>query len=150
MLSSEKVHVLLMASNCSFRITRTTEDLAQTITALSQRLIKLEQRFEAIELQVNQSQGEMPVKEIEMLDGIDQQLKECKELLETSSIDKEIDKRHLQIESNSDETSAIEFLEDHPNDEDINSIELVEDHSNDEETDPTWIEEETKQDTFAA
>ncbi len=139
-----------MASNCSFRITRTTEDLAQTITALSQRLIKLEQRFEAIELQVNQSQGEMPVKEIEMLDGIDQQLKECKELLETSSIDKEIDKRHLQIESNSDETSAIEFLEDHPNDEEINSIELVEDHSNDEENDPSWIEEETKQDTFAA
>tara|TARA_Y100001968_G_scaffold303100_1_gene316962 strand:+ start:429 stop:758 length:330 start_codon:yes stop_codon:yes gene_type:complete len=74
-----------MVSNCSFRITQTTEDLAQTITALSQRLIKLEQRFDAIELQLKQNQYEMPVNEIEMLDGIDQQLKACKALLDSST-----------------------------------------------------------------
>ena len=74
-----------MASNCSFRITRTTEDLAETIIELSQRLVKLEQRFEAMELQIIQNQSEIPVKEIEMLDGIDQQLQKCKALLDTSS-----------------------------------------------------------------
>ena len=37
-----------MSSSVSFRITRTAEDLAQTITALTQRLVKLEQRQEAL------------------------------------------------------------------------------------------------------
>ena len=37
-----------MTSSVSFRITRTAEDLAQTITALSQRLVKLEQRQERL------------------------------------------------------------------------------------------------------
>ena len=32
------------SQSVSFRITRTTEDLAQTVTALSHRLVKLEQR----------------------------------------------------------------------------------------------------------
>ena len=40
-----------MSSSVSFRITRTAEDLVQTITALSQRLVKLEQRQEALEFQ---------------------------------------------------------------------------------------------------
>tara|TARA_Y100001968_G_C19184148_1_gene631920 strand:+ start:193 stop:570 length:378 start_codon:yes stop_codon:yes gene_type:complete len=125
-----------MSSNCSFRITRTTEDLAQTITALSQRLIKLEQRFEAIELQINQSQVDMPVQELEMLDGIDQQLKECNELLKTSSIVEQIKEQdNLQIESNEEEA---------------NSDELIEDESPiDEVTNPIWIEE-NKEETFAA
>ena len=36
-----------MSSSVSCRITRTAEDLAQTITTLSQRLLTLEQRVEA-------------------------------------------------------------------------------------------------------
>jgi len=74
-----------MSSSCSFRITRTAEDLAQTITALSQRLVKLEQRQEALELQLHKFQKEPPQEEIAMLDGIEQLLKECQELLETSN-----------------------------------------------------------------
>lgn len=70
-----------MSSPCSFRITRTAEDLAQTITALSQRLVKLEQRFEAIELKLNQSFQEPPLEELQMLDGVDRLLRECNELL---------------------------------------------------------------------
>ena len=96
-----------MDSNCSFRITRTTEDLAQTITALSQRLVKLEQRFEAMELQINQNQSEIPVQEIEMLDGIDQQLKECKAILDTSLVDKESESESIDtVEMLSEETES--------------------------------------------
>ncbi len=74
-----------MASSCSFRITRTAEDLAQTINALSQRLVKLEQRQEAMELQLTKSSNEPPIEEIKMLDGVDQLLRECKELLDSSA-----------------------------------------------------------------
>ncbi len=80
-----------MTSSCSFRITRTAEDLAQTITALSQRLVKLEQRQEAIELQLQDRSDEIPAEEIEMLDGVEQLLRECQELLENSSQDNESD-----------------------------------------------------------
>ena len=73
-----------MSSSCSFRITRTAEDLANTINALSQRLVKIEQRQESIELQLRKRQQEPPAEEIEMLDGVDQLLRECQELLESS------------------------------------------------------------------
>ena len=75
-----------MSSSCSFRITRTAEDLAQTLNSLSQRLVKLEQRLDAIELEQSQ-QGdiEIPIEETRMLDGVDQILKECQELLEISN-----------------------------------------------------------------
>ena len=61
--------------------------MAQTITALSQRLVKLEQRQEALELQlrVNEQDSKGTPEEIEMLDGVQQLLKECQELLETSN-----------------------------------------------------------------
>ena len=78
-----------MSSSCSFRITRTAEDLAQTMNSLSQRLVKLENRLEAIELQFQQESQEPPAEEIKMLDGVDQILKECQELLETSSSSKD-------------------------------------------------------------
>ena len=104
-----------MASNCSFRITRTTEDLAQTITELSQRLVKLEQRFDSIELKLNQNQFDMPVKEIEMLDGIDQQLKVCKALLGSSTEDESTDQieefKLSTDEDDSDETWTDEETE---------------------------------------
>ena len=80
-----------MSSSCSFRITRTAEDLAQTINSLSQRLVKLEQRLEAIEMQFEQIEKDPPAEELKMLDGVDQLLRECQELLETSTTDQRSD-----------------------------------------------------------
>ena len=72
-----------MTSSCSFRITRTAEGLAQAVTELSQRLIKLEKRLDSLETKSVQSQSEPPAKEIEMLDGVDELLRECKDLLKS-------------------------------------------------------------------
>ena len=76
-----------MTSSVSFRITRTAEDLAQTITALSQRLVKLEQRQEAIELQLRQQQNlsAVPDEEISTLEGVEALLRETRELLESTA-----------------------------------------------------------------
>ena len=74
-----------MSSSVSFRITRTAEDLAQTITTLSQRLVKLEQRQEALELIVRkqlESVQTVPDDEQATLNGIDQLLQETRQLLE--------------------------------------------------------------------
>ena len=79
-----------MGSSVSFRITRTAEDLAQTITTLSQRLVKLEQRQEALELQVRQqlqSVQQVPDEERATLDGIEQLLQETRQLLELTDIE---------------------------------------------------------------
>ena len=76
-----------MTSSVSFRITRTAEDLAQTITALTQRLVKLEQRQEALELQVRQqlqSVQDVPDEELATLDGIEQLLQETRQLLQST------------------------------------------------------------------
>ncbi len=81
----------MTSNSCSFRITRTAEDLAQTITALSQRLIKLEQRQEALELQLGQYHPEPSLEETIMLDGVDRLLKDCQELLDTSCQGQEIE-----------------------------------------------------------
>ena len=78
-----------MTASVSFRITRTAEDLAQTITTLSQRLVKLEQRQEALELQLRHQQQDsqrVPEEELATLDGIDQLLRETRDLLEASAI----------------------------------------------------------------
>ena len=77
-----------MTSSVSFRITRTAEDLAQTITALSQRLVKLEQRQEALELQLRQQQKDLnavPDEEISTLEGVEALLRETRELLERTA-----------------------------------------------------------------
>ena len=77
-----------MSSSVSFRITRTAEDLAQTITTLSQRLVKLEQRQEALELQVRQqlqSVQQVPDEERATLDGIELLLQETRQLLELTA-----------------------------------------------------------------
>ena len=77
-----------MTSSVSFRITRTAEDLAQTITALSQRLVKLEQRQEALELQLRQQQQNLnavPDEEISTLEGVEALLRETRELLESTA-----------------------------------------------------------------
>ena len=76
-----------MSSSVSFRITRTAEDLAQTITALTQRLVKLEQRQEALELQVRQqlqSVQDVPDEELATLNGIEQLLQETRQLLQST------------------------------------------------------------------
>ena len=78
-----------MTSSVSFRITRTAEDLAQTITALSQRLVKIEQRQEVMELQLRQQLKDgnnVPDEELATLDGIETLLRETRELLELSLI----------------------------------------------------------------
>ena len=77
-----------MTSSVSFRITRTAEDLAQTITALSQRLVKLEQRQEALELQLRQQQKDLnavPDDEIATLEGVEALLRETRELLDNTA-----------------------------------------------------------------
>ena len=76
-----------MTQSVSFRITRTAEDVAQTLNALSQRLIKLEQRLESLERQQEKHRSEaqmMPAEELHRLDGVDQLLLECQELLGSS------------------------------------------------------------------
>ncbi len=78
-----------MSTSCSFRITRTAEDLAQTVAAISQRLVKLEQRIESLELKTTESKNIQSDEEIVMLDGVDQLLQECKGLLSNSSNDLE-------------------------------------------------------------
>ncbi len=78
-----------MTSSVSFRITRTAEDLAQTITALSQRLVKIEQRQEAMELQLRQQLKDgnnVPDEELATLDGIETLLRETRELLESTNL----------------------------------------------------------------
>lgn len=69
----------------SFRITRNTEDLAQTIHALSQRLVTLELRLAALELQRNgeqtTDQPAMDPEESTCLDNVERLLSDCRELL---------------------------------------------------------------------
>lgn len=74
-----------MTQSVSFRITRTAEDVAQTINTLSHRLVKLEQRLESLELQLRQQQpAEMPVDELARLDDVDRLLMDCQSLLQTA------------------------------------------------------------------
>ena len=78
-----------MTSSVSFRITRTAEDLAQTMTALSQRLVKIEQRQEVMELQLRQQLKDVnnvPDEELATLDGIETLLRETRELLESTDL----------------------------------------------------------------
>ena len=85
----------VMSSSCSFRITRTAEDLAQTINSLSQRLIKLERKQEALELQMLQQLKGPTDEESQILDGVEQLLNECQELLENSDVHSDSDENWL-------------------------------------------------------
>lgn len=79
--------VLTMASeSLSFRITRNTEDLAHTIHALSQRVVRLEQRLVALELQVDHQQEPLSdPQELHALDTVERVLADCRELLADAS-----------------------------------------------------------------
>ncbi|MEX1317932.1 MAG: hypothetical protein AB1Z22_12520 [Synechococcaceae cyanobacterium] len=71
-------------SSVSFRITRSTEDLAQTTHALSQRLVKLEQRLEGLELQLNlalERREDRDPQELSSLENVEQLLHDCRLLL---------------------------------------------------------------------
>ena len=71
-----------MASpSVSFRISRSAEDLAETIHALSQRLVKLEQRLTAMELQLVQHQQLDPQEEASF-ENVERLLRDCRDLLE--------------------------------------------------------------------
>lgn len=67
----------------SFRITRSTEDLAQTIHALSHRLVRLEQRFADLELAVQglDAQPSLTDDELMSLSHVEQLLQDCRSLL---------------------------------------------------------------------
>jgi hypothetical protein len=67
----------------SFRITRSTEDLAQTIHALSHRLVRLEQRFAALELSVQglETQPSVSDEESTSLSHVERLLQDCRSLL---------------------------------------------------------------------
>ena len=74
----------MSGESVSFRITRTTEDLAQTVAALSQRLLKLEQRLGAMQLQLDQAgvQPEADPDDLLRLDKVSALLADCRSLLE--------------------------------------------------------------------
>ncbi len=95
-----------MDSSCSFRITRTAEDLAQTITALSQRLVKLEQRQDSLELSFGQREEDVSAEEMKVLDGVDQLLKECQELLASSDTAKDYEDNQIDKTEDEDELLA--------------------------------------------
>ena len=95
-----------MTNSCSFRITRTAEDLAQTVAAISQRLVKLEQRIDSLELNSTDSKDVQSDEEIVMLDGVDQLLQECKGLLNNSSNDVEADEIWLEENVSNQDVAA--------------------------------------------
>ena len=64
----------------SFRISRSTEGLAETLATLSQRLVKLGQRLAAMELQL-QSQLAPHPQELESLQTVESLLNDCRQLL---------------------------------------------------------------------
>ncbi|MEX0588075.1 MAG: hypothetical protein WD136_02365 [Cyanobium sp.] len=70
----------------SFRISRNAEDLAQTVHALSQRLVKLEQRLAAMDLQLDR-QVEQDPQEITSLDNVERLLLDCRALLDMAELE---------------------------------------------------------------
>lgn len=72
---------IVAPESVSFRISRNAEDLAHTVHALSQRLVKLEQRLGALELQLNR-QVERDPQEISSLDNVERLLLDCRALLD--------------------------------------------------------------------
>ena len=69
------------SSSVSFRISRSAEDLASTIHAISQRLVLLEQRLAALELQLTNLDRPDP-QEISRLANVDRLLHDCRALLD--------------------------------------------------------------------
>ena len=83
----------------SFRITRNTEDLAQTIHTLSQRVVKLEQRLAAMELLVDRRDDPDP-SEVSSLDNVERLLEDCRQLLDLSPTDPASDQSEVAEDEN--------------------------------------------------
>ncbi|MEB3258123.1 MAG: hypothetical protein VKN83_07395 [Cyanobacteriota bacterium] len=79
----------MTASSVSFRITRHTEDLAQTIHALSQRVVQLEQRLAGLEDHLSKPEEDDPLssEQLTSLANVDQLLRDCRELLGADSLE---------------------------------------------------------------
>lgn len=71
----------MASESVSFRITRNAEDLAETIHALSHRLVKLEQRLALVEMQLDRRNQEEPP-DLASLDNVERLLNDCRNLLE--------------------------------------------------------------------
>ena len=71
-----------MSSSISFRISRSTEDLAETIHALSQRLLTLEQRLSGFEALLNREPEAPDASELERLERVELLLQDCRDLLD--------------------------------------------------------------------
>jgi predicted nucleic acid-binding Zn-ribbon protein len=74
----------MAAPSVSFRISRSAEDLAETIHALSQRLVQLEQRLTTMEQQLASSEQQDPA-ELESLSKVERLLQDCRLLLTVDS-----------------------------------------------------------------
>jgi hypothetical protein len=100
-------------ASVSFRITRSTEDLAQTTHALSQRLVKLEQRLETLELLLNkvvERREERDPEELSSLHNVEQLLHDCRLLL---GLDQEAEPAAGDV-ADSDTAAAETLAVDHP------------------------------------
>jgi hypothetical protein len=74
----------MAAESVSFRITRNTEDLAQTTHALSQRVVKLEQRLQSLEMQLVQwsaKTNDQQPEQLDSLENVERLLHDCRCLL---------------------------------------------------------------------
>ena len=75
----------MASESVSFRISRHTQDLAETIHALSQRLVNLEQRLGVVELQLAQAR-EQDSNELASLDQVDRLLDDCRQILDLPDV----------------------------------------------------------------
>ena len=75
----------MASESVSFRISRHTQDLAEAIHALSQRLVNLEQRLGVVELQLARAREEDP-NELASLDQVDRLLDDCRQLLDLPAV----------------------------------------------------------------
>ncbi|MFY8149417.1 MAG: chemotaxis protein [Prochlorococcaceae cyanobacterium] len=86
----------------SFRISRHTETLAETIHTLSQRLLKLEQRLTLLERQLHRVETTDPA-ELHSLENVERLLQDCRLLLELPEQLEELE----PIEGSGDSLEAI-------------------------------------------
>jgi hypothetical protein len=71
----------MSSASVSFRITRNTEDLAETIHALSQRLVSLERRLDLLERSQQEPAAEPDPGELASLEKVERLLRDCRDLL---------------------------------------------------------------------
>ncbi|MEB3263053.1 MAG: hypothetical protein VKJ66_01630 [Synechococcus sp.] len=83
----------------SFRITRHTETLAETIHTLSQRLLQLEQRLTLLERQLSRTETTDPA-ELHSLENVERLLQDCRQLLEVPVLELDLEGEEEGDESN--------------------------------------------------